>query len=185
MLKKRLYGITLIAFMLSLLLIFPFLGTFFSTTSQGSAFQNKTISPFFLKNEQSHIVFVYFGYVGCARICTPSLEEISNAYTIFKSVEPKIKVYFINLNSDQQHDAPENFAKGFNQEFEGIYATKQQIDELARDYNLAITDNTNEMGHSSSLFMFVKKPSGYVLKNIYSTHPYPIQQIIVDLQKVQ
>ncbi|PHM17412.1 MAG: hypothetical protein CJD30_06495 [Sulfuricurvum sp. PD_MW2] len=185
MVKKQIVGISLITFMLSLLFVFPFLGTFFSGNSRGTAFENNTISPFFLQNENSHIVFVYFGYVGCAKICTPSLEEISSAYRNLKDVEPRLKLYFVNLDPTQSSDGPDIFAKAFNEEFQGVYATQQQIEELSRAYNLAITGRENEMGHTSSLFMFVKRPSGYVLKNIYATHPYPIKQIMIDLQKVQ
>lgn len=183
--NKQLFGIALIAVMLSILLVFPFLGTFFSGSSKGTAFGENTISPFFLENERSHIVFVYFGYVGCTKICTPALEEISKAYPEFKKIEPNVKVYFVNLNPNQPSDAPDMFAKAFHNEFQGVYATQEQIDTLAQAYNLAITGKNNEMGHSASLFMFVKKSSGYVLKNIYSTHPYPTKQIIIDLQKVQ
>lgn len=185
MVKKQVVGISLLAFMLSLLFVFPFLGTFFSGNSRGTAFENNTISPFFLQNENSHIVFVYFGYVGCAKICTPSLEEISSAYQHLKDVEPRLKFYFVNLDSTQSSNGPDIFAKAFNREFQGVYATQQQIEELSRAYNLAITGRENEIGHTSSLFMFVKRPSGYVLKNIYATHPYPIKQIMIDLQKVQ
>ncbi len=185
MVKKQLFGVALIAVMLSLLLVFPFLGTFFSKNSKGTAFGENTISPFFLEKEHSHIVFVYFGYVGCTKICTPSLEEISKEYPAFKKIEPNVKVYFVNLNPDQPQDAPDMFAKAFHREFEGVYARQQQIEALAQAYNLAITGKDSEMGHTSSLFMFVKKPSGYVLKNIYSTHPYPTKQIIIDMQKVQ
>lgn len=185
MIKKQLFGITLIAAMLALLLVFPFLGTFFSKSSNGTAFGDNTISPFFLEKEQSQIVFVYFGYVGCTKICTPSLEEISKDYPTFKTIEPNVKVYFVNLDPTQPQDAPDMFAKAFHGEFSGVYATQQQIDALAQAYNLAITGKDSEMGHTSSLFMFVKKPSGYVLKNIYSTHPYPTKQIIIDMQKVQ
>lgn len=182
---KRLYGTLLIAMMLSLLLIFPFLGTFLPGSSVEVAFNKEDVSPFFLEQEQSDIVFVYFGYVGCAHICTPSLQELSNNYETLKRIEPKVKFYFVNLNPDQPKEAPDMFAKAFHNDFIGIYASKEEVEELARIYNLAITGREENMGHSSSLFMFVKHPVGYVLKNIYTTHPYPIKQIIIDLQKVQ
>ena len=183
--KKKMLGIILITIMLSFLFVFPFMGTFFSSNSIAADMNKDSISPFFLKNEQSHIVFVYFGYVGCADICVPSLQEISNAYKNIKMSEPLAKVYFVNLNPEQSPDAPDLFAKGFNEEFKGVYASQEQIESLARTYNLAITGTKDAIGHSSSLYMFVKTPSGYILKYIYSTYPYPIEQILVDLKKVQ
>lgn len=183
--KKKIFGVILITTMLSFLFVFPFLGTFFSSNSIAADTNKDSISPFFLKNEQSHIVFVYFGYVGCANICAPSLQEISKAYKNIKMTEQFAKVYFVNLNPAQSPDAPDLFAKGFNKEFKGVYASQEEIETLARTYNLAITGTKDEIGHSPSLFMFAKTPSGYTLKYIYSTYPYPIEQILVDLQKVQ
>lgn len=181
--KKRIYGVSLIALMLALLFLFPFLGTFLPGSSVHVTSENQEVSPFFLKDEQAPIVFVYFGYVGCARTCTPSLQEIAKVYESLKTVEAKTKIYFVNLNPDQYADAPDLFAKGFHPDFKGIYASQKQIDQVARVYNLNITSSGNEMGHTSALFMFVKRPSGYVLKNIYTTHPYSLKHILTDMQK--
>lgn len=181
--RKQMYGIGLIALMLSFLLLFPFLGTFLPNSSVHVTSENHEISPFFLQNEQAPVVFAYFGYVGCARTCTPSLQEIASLYDVFKTVEPKTKVYFVNLNPDQPENLPDLFAKGFHRDFNGVYASQKQIDTMARIYNLSITSNGGEMGHTSALFMFVKRPLGYVLKNIYTTHPYSLKHILTDMQK--
>lgn len=182
--KKHLYGLSLIAAMLSLLLVFPFLGTFLPGSFVEVAFPDQKSSPFFLKNEQAPIVFVYFGYVGCAHVCTPSLQELAQLYGSLKKIEPNVKVYFLNLNAKQNPESADLFAKGFHPEFKGIYATDAQIQSLSRTYNLAITRNGEEMGHSSGLFLFAKHTSGYVLKNIYTTHPYPHKQIFTHIRKI-
>lgn len=183
--KQRIYGVSLIAFMLCVLLLFPFLGTFLPGSSVHVTSENQEISPFFLQNEQAPIIFAYFGYVGCARTCTPSLQEIAKIYESLKTVEPKTKVYFVNLNPDQSEDAPDLFAKGFHPDFKGVYASQEQIDTMARIYNLSITSSGDEMGHTSALFMFAKRPLGYVLKNIYTTHPYSLKHILTDMKKVR
>lgn len=144
--KTRFIGFGLISIMLSLLLVFPFLGTFLPGGAIDVASDNQGISPFFLKNEQAPIVFVYFGYVGCSQTCTPSLEEIAKIYPLFKTIDPRVKVYFINLNPVQSSDAPDVFAKGFHPDFQGVYASEKQIHKMSKIYNLSITKNEDGMG---------------------------------------
>lgn len=137
----------------------------------------------FLKQEDSKIVLLYFGYVGCETICTPSMSEINEIYTQVNS--PNIAVYFVNLLDSQEKSMPDTFAKHFNKKFHGIYLDKLQLQELTNQMRIAYTKSiTNEfdINHAGHLYLLVKNDNNYLQKHIYTTRPFNIKTIIKDIQ---
>ncbi|MDP3290436.1 MAG: SCO family protein [Sulfuricurvum sp.] len=180
--KQKIAGVILLLVILSLLIFFPLTAHLFGDKGHSVKIDKSDISVPFLEHEKAKAVFVYFGYVGCTTICIPTLNDFAPMYRRIQKHAPDIPFYFVNLNPTQPREWVEPFAKSFHPLFHGIYATKTEVEQLERDFNLAVTSDNEEMSHSSNLFLLVREHDHYVLKRIYITHPYPEQQIINDLE---
>lgn len=170
--------------MLGLLMIFPLMAEYMGENTRSIKVNIPSISPTFLKEEQAQAVLLYFGYVGCTSVCIPALNDIAPMYTRLQKKFPSLGFYFVNLNSTQPSDWPSSFAKSFHPDFHGIYTTAPDAERLERDFNLAVTSNDQEMGHSSNLYLMIKENNSYTLKRIYSTHPYDEHQLEYDLKRL-
>lgn len=180
--KKNVAGFILLFLMITLLMIFPLSAHFFGKEVQSVKMDQPDISVPFLQHEKAKAVFVYFGYVGCTSICIPTLTNFAPMYRRIQKHYPDIAFYFVNLNPTQPKEWVDPFAKSFNPDFHGIYATKEEIERYERDFNLAITLDNGEMSHSSNLFLFLRDHDHYQLDRAYVTHPYPEQHILDDLE---
>lgn len=180
--KQKMIGSILLLSAVLFLMLFPLFGHFLDKSGSTVHMEKKGIQPWFLEKEGSKAVYIYFGYVGCTSICIPSLNELSPLYTKIQSKSDKTAFYFVNLNPTQPHEWVEPFAKSFHSDFKGVYATVNQTNTLERDFNLAVTDG-DEMSHSSNLYLMVRENNGYVLKRIYTTHPYAEKVILEDIER--
>lgn len=180
--KKTIAGAILLFLMLGLLMIFPLMAGYMGKNTHAIDVNMPAITPPFLKEERAQVVLLYFGYVGCTTVCIPTLNETAPMYERLRHRFPSLEFYFVNLNPTQPQDWPEPFAKSFHPDFHGVYATKTEIDQLERDFNLAVTANDQEMGHSSNLYLMIKESNHYTLRRIYTTHPYDEHQIEHDLK---
>lgn len=182
--KKTIAGMVLLFSMLGLLMIFPVMAGFMGKNTHVIEVNMPSITPPFLKEEQADAVLFYFGYVGCTKVCIPVLKDMTPMYIRLKQQFPSLGFYFVNLNPTQPFDWPEPFAKSFHPDFHGVYATKTEIEQLERDFNLAVTANDQEMGHSSNLYLMIKENDHYALRRIYTVHPYDENQIEYDLKRL-
>lgn len=182
--KHKIIGSSLLLGVIAFLFLFPLLAHFLGEKGGMIRIEKEGIEPWFLKDEKAPIVLVYFGYVGCTSICIPTLNEFAPLYQKIKSRHPRIAFYFVNLNPTQPREWVEPFAKSFHPDFHGIYATLEQSDRLERDFNLAVSEG-DEMGHSSNLYMMVLEKNHYVLKRIYTTHPYPEKTILEEIERFE
>lgn len=182
--KKNIAGFILFILIFSLLLIFPIAAQFLGKNGKSVTVTPSDITLPFLAHEKAKAVFVYFGYVGCTSICIPALNEFTPMYQRIHQLFPKSAFYFVNLNPTQPKEWIEPFAKSFNTSYHGVYASKCEIEQYERDFNLAITSNAEEMGHSSNLYLLIREHDHYRLKRIYITHPYSEEQILNDLKEL-
>ena len=184
MMKKTVVGSVLLFLMLGLLMIFPLMVGYMGKNTHSIEVNIPSIAPMFLKEEQAQGVLLYFGYVGCTSVCIPALQEMAPMYTRLREKFPSLGFYFVNLNSTQPLDWPSSFAQSFHPDFHGIYTPESELERLERDFNLAVTSNNQDMGHSSNLYLMIKENNSYVLKRIYTTHPYDEYLIEYDLKRL-
>lgn len=182
--KKTISGVILLSMMLGLLMLFPLIAGLMGQNTRSIEVNIPSASQPFLKKEHSPAVLLYFGYVGCTTVCIPALNTMAPMYTRLQQQYPSLGFYFVNLNPTQPSDWPQSFAKSFHPDFHGVYATKTEVEQLERDFNLAVTTNDQNIGHSSNLYLMIKENDHYTLKRIYNTHPYDEYQIKQDLQKL-
>lgn len=157
----------------------------FSSKSNGVITINKEVQVNFIQSDKKHIL-LYFGYVGCANICTPFLSKLSLLYESdkFKILKGDTQVIFVNLNPDTVASQVDMFAKTFNQNFNGIYIPRKEILSIDRNLGLFFSDSLTdkmEINHTDYLYLIDNQKNIKILKNIYFTHPLRSQQLIDDM----
>ncbi len=183
---KKLFGYFLILFSLSVIVMIGF-PQFYSNNSAGRIDKEVPLNLDFLKNETAPIVLLYFGYVGCKTICTPSMSELSRIYDqIDKS---KTKVYFGNLLDIYDKELPQLFAQHFHKDFRGVYLNKKEIQKIANQLRISFTTYVTDVGeldHSGYLYLLEKSKSdkNYRQKYIYTTRPFDEKTIVNDINKL-
>lgn len=173
-----------------LLLVFPFLSMFFSTqNTSGKIVINEAINlP--LNDTRKDLTLVFFGYVGCVKVCTPVLHRLDDFYDSpsFAPLKPFVGVSFVNLMPDMTPDQPQAFAQSFNPLFEGVYLSQKELMHIDREFNLFFSKSLideGELDHSDHLYLIERQKSGIVvLRNIYTTHPINKELIISDIREI-
>jgi protein SCO1 len=178
---KTVFGYFLIIFSMLFMIALAF-PQFYSNNSSGRIDKNTSLKLDFLKQEESPVVLLFFGYVGCENICPPAMRELNDIYKQLDKT--KIKVYFINLLDTINKDAPSYYAKEFHKDFKGVYLDNLGIKKVANKFNLSISKvNNSEINHSGYLYVLKKdyKNNGYTLNYIYTTKPFNEEAIVKDI----
>lgn len=187
--KKIILAVTLF---ISIFVVIPLIMImlFSQQTYGGKMVINRDIDAPYLENTKKEINLVFFGYVGCTKVCSPILQQIGDFYTskAFKPLKPYVGVSFVNLMPELSSEQPNLFARSFNPDFEGIYLNQKELMKIDRSLNLFFSKSLSEEGeidHSDHLYLVEREKSGIVvLKNIYSTHPINRLLIRKDIQKL-
>jgi protein SCO1/2 len=163
---------------------------FFSKQTAGKIIINQPIDAPYIKHTKKDLTLVFFGYVGCVRICTPILHQLDDFYdsSSFKILKPFVGVSFVNLMPEIGMDQPQAFAESFNHDFEGIYITQKELMNIDREFSVFFSKSLSDKGeidHSDHLYLIERQKSGIViLKNIYTTHPINRSLIVEDIRKL-
>jgi protein SCO1/2 len=186
--KKIILAVTLFVL---LLIAVPFVqGLFFAQQTTGKIMINKPINAPYLKDTNKDLTLIFFGYVGCVRVCTPILHQLDDLYdsSAFAPLKPFVGVSFINLMPELGTNQPQAFAESFNPQFEGVYLTQKELMGIDREFSVFFSKSLSEKGeidHSDHLYLIEREKSGtVVLKNIYTTHPINKALIVSDIQKL-
>ncbi len=175
-----------------LLLAVPLVMTMFLSqqTSGGKIKIDRVIDAPYLNTPKKEITLLFFGYVGCTKVCTPILHQIAIFYASkqFEPLKPYVGVSFVNLMPELSPEQPQLFARSFNPDFEGVYINQKELMGVDRSFKLFFSKDLiekSEINHSDHLYLMIREKSGIVvLKNIYTTHPINQSLIIEDIQKL-
>lgn len=137
--------------------------------------------------EDEKLVLMFFGYTQCPDVCPISLTNVARA---IKQLTPEQaeQVQGMLVSLDPKRDTPEvlaNYVSFFNESFVGLTGTKQQIDDVVKQYGavyriVEMKDSAMEYGvdHSSRLYLIDK--NGDLVKLLYhDSKPEEIAQAIV------
>jgi len=183
-----------LAFFLFILLIFilPLAQSLlFATQSSGKIEVNKKINTSYLRSSDKDLILVFFGYVGCVKVCTPILEQLDDLYDSkpFKPYQSEVGVNFINLMPELEPHQPDIFAKSFNPNFRGVYLPQKELMNIDRELGVFFSKNltlSGEIDHSDNLYLVKREKNGtLVLKSIYTMHPLNREVLIKDISLLQ
>lgn len=161
----------------------------FAQNKSGTIVVNQPIDAPYLQSADKEFVLMFFGYVGCTKICTPILHQLDNFYDSepFAPLKPSVGFTFVNLMPEVEPEQPEAFAKSFNPEFKGVYLKQKELMRIDREFSLFFSKslaNPGEIDHSDHLYLIERQKNGkLILKNIYTTHPLHKEAIIADIQE--
>jgi protein SCO1/2 len=184
---KKLFGVFLILFLSFSSIFIGYINQFFGN-SGGKVVLNKKIQNNLNLDLSYNYFLIYFGYVGCESICTPSLSEINRIYnSLPNNIQKKVKVYFVNIKTEIDKDLVDNFAKYFNKSFSGIYLDKNDLDIAAKDFNLQFSKvmlNDFEIDHRGYLYIVKNSQNGLLLENMYTNRPFDTKSISNDIKNL-
>ncbi|MDD5717987.1 MAG: SCO family protein [Sulfuricurvum sp.] len=150
---------------------------FFSKQTKGKIVINKVIEAPYLKGSNKEVFLVFFGYVGCTKVCTPILHRLNDFYTskAFAPLKPYVGLTFVNLMPEVTPEQPGEFAHSFNPNFQGVYLSQRQLMGIDRDFALFFSKSLrdiSEIDHSDYVYLMERQKDGRLkLHSIYMTHP--------------
>lgn len=176
--------------MIALLVAVPmFISLLFTHQNAGKICVEKEIDAPYLEHVSKDVFLVFYGYVGCTKVCTPMLHRL-NAFYSSRAFDPyrnEVGFVFVNLMPEIQPDQPEKFAHFFNPAFEGIYLESRELMEIDRTLGVYFSKSLNdplELDHSDYIYLIRKDKGGrLVLLNIYMTHPLNQKLVLDDLHE--
>lgn len=181
-----------ILFFLLMILVIPAVQfMLFSTQSTGKIIVDKTLHSPYLQSSDKDLMLVFFGYVGCAKVCTPILHQLDKLYDSkeFEPYNDKVDLMFVNLMPELELNQPELFAKSFNPRFKGVYLSQKELMNIDRELGVFFSKSMREpteIDHSDNLYLIEKQKDGMlILKSIYSMHPLNYEMLINDISKLR
>jgi len=175
-----------------LIIVFPLMQSLlFVSNSSGKIEIDKEIEAPYLKSSKEELILVFYGYVGCVKVCTPILHQLDELYdsTSFEAHKNSVGLYFINLMPQMESHQPEQFAKSFNSKFHGVYLSQQKLMNIDRELGVFFSKNLStpdEIDHSDNLYLVQRQKDGtLVLKSIYTMHPLNRELLIKDIAELR
>lgn len=141
----------------------------------------------FLKGEKSELVLVYFGYVGCTRVCTPALNDLSEIYSEIaaKGFKHSPSVWFVSMIPEMDSVSVQSWAEHFDQRFKSYAPAQHELDEMVHTLNLVYTKMGVEAEHMPYVYLMRKSGEKYELLYIYTSSPYNRSLILKDIGALQ
>lgn len=149
----------------------------------------RPINANYLYVGKKEYMLVFYGYVGCVKVCSPVLDNLNTFYSsdAFSKFEPSVDLIFVNLLPQLSPEQPDQYVKSFNPKFIGVYLTQQQIAGIDKELNLYLSnraDEAFELDHSDHVYLIKREKNGdLMLINTYTTHPLNQALILDDLAK--
>jgi protein SCO1/2 len=176
--------LVIIGFGVILGLAFP---TLTDAKNAGRSEDRRSVDFPFLKGEKSELILVYFGYVGCTRVCTPALNDLSGIYDEIevKGFKRIPSIWFVNMTPEMDPLSVQSWASHFDKRFKSYAPTQSELTEMVHTLNLVYTKMGVEAEHMPYAYLIRKKGERYELVYIYTTLPYNRSLILEDIGALQ
>jgi protein SCO1 len=179
---KTFSGVVLIvaAFGLIVSLAFPMLS---DPESAGRSEKRMKVDFPFLQQERSESVLIYFGYVGCTRVCTPALNDLAKIYrdALALGIEHPPSLWFVNMTPQMDTESVQSWAEHFDPDFKSYAPNEAELNKMVRTLNLVYTQLGAEAEHMPYAYLVRKTDSGYELVYVYTSSPYNRDLLLHDI----
>jgi protein SCO1/2 len=165
------------------------LSLLFAQDVKGKSLFEKPINAKYLDVGKKEYMLVFYGYVGCVKVCSPVLDNLNRFYSSdsFIKFEPFVDLIFVNLLPKLSQEQPDQYAKSFNPKFIGVYLTQKELKGIDKELNLYFSnraDDLFELDHSDHIYLIKREKNGNLtLINTYTTHPLNQTLIVDDLSE--
>ncbi len=141
-----------------------------------------------LSDYKGKVVLLYFGYTSCPDVCPTSLARIGGA--LHKLNEDELKqVQSILISVDPDRDTLEKLAsytRYFHPQMVGITGTKEQIDEIAKRYDVKYrtAEGSSATGYlvDHTAYIFVLDKKGKI--SSFLPHAVPVDDAVLVIRKL-
>jgi len=157
--------------------------------SENLTYAETPVQADYLQKGTKEYKLVFYGYVGCIKICSPVLDNLAKFYTsdAFSPYREQVDPVFVNLMPELSKEQPDLFAKTFHKDFHGVYLDEKQLLSLDKELSVFFTRKTGEefeIDHSDFVYLLRQTKKGELrLINIYHTHPLQEEMILKELSK--
>ncbi|WP_372998219.1 SCO family protein [Sulfurimonas sp.] len=139
-------------------------------------------------NDDKDIKLLFFGYSGCADICTPRMQDISTLYkSLSYETAKRVGIEFLDISTPDDKTLPNRFAHFFNEDFKGIYLDKNILREYTKVFSVyfskSLMDKT-EYDHTANLYLTKRSKNKKEIRYIYNSYPYDFNQIKLDIEEL-
>ncbi len=185
--RKKLYATLMLTLVVVVSVGVMIVPTFFTKGVSRVVLHKELNLPLILDDEKD-IKLLFFGYSGCADICTPRLSTIDEFYkTLDKKTRKRVGVEFLDISVPLEKDLPQRFAEFFNPDFKGIYLSNDVLRVYTRAFNVyfskSLIDKT-EYDHTTNIYLLKKTKNKKELRYIYNSYPYDFKQINLDIKEL-
>jgi len=185
--KSRVYATFFILLIILISVLVMIIPTFFTNGISRIELKQEIDLPLIL-NDEKDIKLIFFGYAGCADICTPRLDYLSKMYEkLDEETKQRVGVEFIDISAPIDTTLPQKFAEAFHKDFKGIYLDKNTIRKYTKPFKVYFSNSfidKTEYDHTTNLYIVKKDKNKKELRYIYSAYPYDMTQINLDLKEL-
>ncbi len=141
----------------------------------------------FLSNEKAELLLVYFGYVGCTRVCVPALDDLVQMHQAMqnKGLKHIPDIWFVNLTPQMDRLSVRSWVDHFNKQFKSYAPSEPELEGMVNTLDLVYTQMGAKAEHMPYLYLLRKKGESYELLYIYTSSPYNRQLILKDIGELQ
>lgn len=178
-------GLLLLAFFVSfgMMLIPTFFTQNISHISLSQSFQLEHIL-----DETEDVELVFFGYSGCADVCSPRLASLGEFYEkLPTNLKKRVGIRFIDISSPEDVTLSQRFAHYFHKDFKGVNLEAQELREYTKEFGVFFSRSLSEeleFDHTSHLYLVKKEAEVKKIRYIYSAYPYDTKQIKTDIEEL-
>ena len=184
---KRIYAALILFFVVATSIFIMILPSFATKGISRISLHQELQLPLIL-NDEKDIKLVFFGYAGCADICTPRLQDLASFYKELPTATKKrVGVEFLDISIPEDSALPNDFAKFFHKDFKGIYLNKKILRDYTKEFQVFFSQglfNKKEFDHSTNLYIIKKTKKTKELRYIYTSYPFDFQQITLDIEEL-
>ena len=156
---KRIYAALIVLFVIATSILIMILPSFFSKGVSRISSHKELHLPLIL-NDEKDIKLVFFGYAGCANICTPRLQDLAKFYkTLDEKIQKRVGLEFLDISRPDDITLSHSFANYFHKDFKGIYLNEKVFRNYTKEFQVYFSQSLfkkKEFDHSTNLYIIKK-----------------------------
>lgn len=184
--QKKLFGAALLTLALLVSFGVMFAPAFFTKNiSRVELHQSFELERILSADENVELIF--FGYAGCADICSPRLASLAAFYEeLPQETKSHLGLLFIDVSSGQDAALSQRFAEYFHKDFKGLRLESASLHKYAKPFGVFFAPSLSEpleFDHTAHLYLVAKQENVKQIRYIYSSYPYDFKQIEEDIEE--
>jgi protein SCO1 len=185
--QKKISAVIMLILVIVVSILIMIIPTFFTKGFSRTSLHKEFVLPLVL-NDDKDIKLLFFGYSGCADICTPRMQDISRLYkSLDRGSTKRVGLEFLDISTPDDETLPDRFAHFFDEDFKGIYLDKNILRDYTKVFSVyfskSLMDKT-KYNHTTNLYLIKRSENKKEIRYIYNSYPYNFNQIKLDIEEL-